>query len=205
MTDQELKDLVASLAIESAKTSEQLRKSSEEFDKRLKETDRQLKETSEQLKETDRQLKETDRKLQSIGIQLGNMSKNQGDVAEEYFVNSLKDSLKIANMNFDLLLKNVGLQTKKINDEFDILLVNGESVAIIEVKYKVHPKDLEKLPSKIEHLKLMPQYKGYKIYAGIAGFYVPNEVIEMAKEKGYFVLQRKGDVIQSYTDNLKAA
>jgi len=43
------------------------------------------------------------------------------------------------------------------------------------------------------------------IYAGVAGFYVPSEVIEMAKTKGFFVLQRKGDVVQSYTDNLKAA
>jgi hypothetical protein len=191
MTDQELKDLVASLAVAQAKT-----------DKQLRETDRYL---TKRFKETDKQLKETDRKLKSVGIQLGNMSKNQGDIAEEYFVNSLKDSLKIADLNFDMLLKNVGLQTKKINDEFDILLVNGESVAIIEVKYKVHPKDLEKLPSKIEHFKIQPQYKKYKIYAGIAGFYVPNDVIESAKKMGYFVLQRKGDIIQSYTDNLKAA
>jgi len=187
MTDQELKDLVASLAVAQA------------------ETDKQLKETAEQMKETDRQLKETDRKLKSIGIQLGNMSKNQGDVAEEYFVNSLKDTLQLANMNFDMLLKNVGLQTKNIRDEFDIILVNGESVAIIEVKYKVHPKDLEKLPTKIEHFKLLPQYKDYKIYAGIAGFYVPDEVINEAQNQGYFVLQRKGDIIKSYTDNLKAA
>jgi len=187
MTDQELKDLVASLA-----------EDTKEIKLAQKETEKQIRETSEQLKETDR-------KLKSIGIQLGNMSKNQGDVAEEYFANSLKESLKIAHLNFDMLLTNVGLQTRKINDEFDILLVNGDSVAIIEVKYKVHPKDLEKLPSKIEHLKLMPQYRGYKIYAGVAGFYVPNEVIEAAKERGFFVLQRKGDVIQSYTDNLKSA
>jgi hypothetical protein len=108
-------------------------------------------------------------------------------------------------MNFDLLLTKVGLRTKKINDEFDILLVNGESVAIVEVKYKVHPADLEKLPKKIENLKKMPQYTNYKIYAGIAGFFIPDKIIKEAKEKGYFILQRKGDVIQSYTDNLVAA
>jgi len=41
-----------------------------------------------------------------------------------------------------MLLINLGLKTKKINDEFDIVLVNSKSVAIIEVKYKVHPNDL---------------------------------------------------------------
>jgi len=220
MTDQELKDLVASLAVDTKEvklaqkeTAKQLLQLKEE----LLETERILKEQSleterilkEQLRETERILKEqsqeTDRKLRSVGIQLGNISKNQGDVAEEFFVNSLKDTLKIANIDFDMLLTNLGLRTKKINDEFDIILVNSKSVAIIEVKYKVHPNDLEKLPKKIEHFKLLPQYKNYKIYAGLAGFYIPNDVVEKAKEKGYFILQRKGNIIQTYATNLKAA
>ena len=194
MTDQELKDLVASLAVSQAET-----------EKRFKETDKKFKETDKKFKETDKQFKETDKQLKKLGIIIGNIGNNQGDVAEEYFVNSLKNSLKIANIDFDLLLTNVGLKVKNIRDEFDILLVNGESIALIEVKYKVHPNILEVLPKKIEHLKLMPQYKNYKIYAGIAGFYIPDEVIEEATKQGYFVLQRKGDVIQTYADNLKAA
>ena len=187
MTDQELKDLVASLAISQ------------------KETDEQMKETNEQMKETNKQMKETDRKLRRLEQLVGGIANNQGSVAEEYFVNSLKDTLKIGELNFDAILTNVRLKTKKTNDEFDILLVNGSSVAIIEVKYKVHPKDLEKLPKKIENLKKLPQYKQYKIYAGLAGFYIPDELIEEAKEKGYFILQRKGDLIETITTNLKAA
>ena len=201
MTDQELKDLVASLAVSRTETKDFFKETKELF----KETDKKFKETDKKFKETDKQLKEIGRKLDKVGLLVGNISNNQGDVAEEYFVNSLKDSLKIANIDFDLLLTNVGLKTKNIRDEFDILLVNGESVALIEVKYKVHPNILEVLPKKIEHLKLMPQYKSYKIYAGIAGFYIPDEVIEEATKKGYFVLQRKGDIIQTYADNLKAA
>ena len=130
------------------------------------------------------------------------MGNNQGEVAEEYFVNSLKDVLKIGELNFDYLLENVHLQTKKINDEFDILLVNGSSVAIIEVKYKVHPNVIDSLEKKIEHFKLMKEYKDYNIYAGVAGFKVPKEVISKAEEKGYFVLKRKGDVIEEYIKNL---
>jgi len=191
MTDQELKELVSSLAIAQAKTDEQLKK-----------TDEQLKKTDEELRNI---FKKTDERLDRVAKQLGSIAKNQGDVAEEYFVNSLKESLRIGNLDFDLLLENVGLKTKKINDEFDILLVNGESVALIEVKYKVHPNDLDRLPKKIEHLKLMPQYRNYNIYAGVAGFFVPSDVIEEAEKRGYFVLQRKGDVIVSYADKLRAA
>ena len=187
MTDQELKDLVASLAIASKKTDEQFRK------------------TDEQFKKTDEQFRKTDEKLNKIGVMVGAIGNNQGDVAEEYFVNSLEGKLTVGNISFDYLVPNYTIKGKNIRDEYDILLVNGDSVAIIEVKYKVHPKDLEQLPKKINNLKKLAQYKNYKIYAGVAGFKVPNEVFGKAKEQGYFVLQRKGNVMHSYTEGLKAA
>jgi len=191
MTDQELKDLVASLAVSQLELTEQIKENAKEM--------------KENAKKTDEQMKKTDEKLERMGIHLGNISNNQGDVAEEYFVNSLKNRLKIGDIEFDLLLSGVELKTKKIRDEFDILLVNGNTLALIEVKYKVHPNLIEKLPTKIEHLRLMPSYKNYKIYAGVAGFNVPEDVISLAKEKGYFVLQRKGDIIEEMSDNLIAA
>ena len=191
MTDQELRDLVANLAVSQAKTDEQL--------KELK--DSQAK-TDEQLKESVRSFNQRIMRLEEL---VGNIGNNQGDVAEEYFINSLKDNLTLADMDFDTLMNNVGVKHKGIRDEFDILLVNGDSVALIEVKYKVHPNILEKLPKKIEHLKLLPQYKNYKVYAGIAGFYIPDEVIEEATKRRYFVLQRNGNVLQTFTDNLRAA
>jgi len=48
MTDQELKDLVASLAIASKKTDEQFRKTDEQF----KKTDEQFRKTDEQFYQT---------------------------------------------------------------------------------------------------------------------------------------------------------
>ena len=161
--------------------------------------------TDEQLKRTELEVQKTNKSIDKLKELVGNIANNQGDVAEEYFINSLKDNLTLAGMSFDTLMNNVGIKHKGIRDEFDILLVNGDSVALIEVKYKVHPNILEKLPKKIEHLKLLPQYKNYKVYAGIAGFYIPDEVIEEATKRGYFVLQREGDIIQTYTNNLKAA
>jgi len=115
MTDQELKELVASLAIESKKTDERLRK-----------TDEQLRKTDEQIKKTDEELrnlfKKVDERLDRVAKQLGNISNNQGDVAEEYFVNSLKDTLKIGQLNFDYILANFKIEGKNIKDEYDILL-----------------------------------------------------------------------------------
>jgi len=177
MTDKELKELVASLAIDQ-------------------------KELRESQKKTDEQLSRTDAKLDKVAKMLGNIGNNQGEVAEEYFINSLKDKLEIGNLHFDYLLQNVHLKTKKVNDEFDILLINDKNIALIEVKYKVHPNVIDSLDKKIKHLRLMKEYKNYKIYAGVAGFKIPDEVIRKAKAKGYFVLKRNGNVIEEYTKNL---
>jgi len=194
MTDQELKDLVASLAVSQAKT-----------DKQLAKTDKQLAKTDKQLAKTDAQLAKTDDRLNRIAKMVGAMGNNQGDVAEEYFINSLKDSLTLFDKKFDVLIPNFKIEKKRFRDEYDILLVNGSELAMIEVKYKLHTNDVESLAKKISNLKELPQYKDYKIYAGIAGFKIPNDVIDLATSNGYFVLQRKGDIIETFYDDLRVA
>jgi chromosome segregation ATPase len=233
MTDKELKDLVASLAVESKKTEQlikelresqketgqlikELRESQKQTDEQLRQTDEQLKQTDEQLKQTsqnliksqdafDKRMQKLDEKLEKIGRMVGAIGNNQGDVAEEYFVNSLKKRLKIGVMEFDYLVPNYIIESKHTQDEYDILLVNGDVVAAIEVKYKFHINDLDKLPKKIENLKNIPQYKNYKIYIGIAGFHISNDVVKEALKRGYFVLKRSGDVIETFGEELLVA
>ena len=202
------------------KTDEQLRKSELELRNLFKKVDERLDKVAKQLgdvnadankkiKESEVELKDlfkkVDERLDKVAKQLGGVTNNQGDVAEEYFINSLKDKLKIGKIDFDYLIPNYIVEGKNIDDEFDILLVNGKSVAIVEVKYKVHPNDVAKLSKKIKNLKKLPQYKDYEVYAGVAGFKIPKDVINLALKNGYFVLQRKGDVIQTFDKGLKAA
>ena len=102
-------------------------------------------ELKESQAETDKQMKKTDEKLKSMGIHLGNISNNQGDIAEEFFYNSLENNPTLAGIDYDFIDKNVTRKKADIEDEYDILLVNGKDIAIIETKYKAHSKDIEKL------------------------------------------------------------
>ena len=73
MTDQELKDLVASLAIESAKTNlqiQELKESQLKTDEQLAKTDLQLAKTDKQLAKTDLQLAKTDLQLAKTDAKL---------------------------------------------------------------------------------------------------------------------------------------
>ncbi len=182
MTDQELKDLVASLAISQAKTDEQMKK------------------TDEQMKRTDEQVKRNEAKLTKMGVLLGNISNNQGDVAEEFFYNSLEDKKDLGGIHYDFIDKNWKSSTKNLRDEFDIVMVDGKDIAIIEVKYKAHEKDLERLITKKQtnFRELFPIYKDYNHHLALASFYMPPDLKEKALENNVIVLQRKGDVMETF-------
>ena len=120
----------------------------------------------------------SDRRLDKIAKLVGNISNNQGDVAEEFFVNSISPTLKIGDIQYDELYKNLHKKTKKAEDEFDIVLVNGKDIAIIEVKYKAHTNDIESLINKkySNFKKLYPEYKNYNHHLGLASFNINDDV-----------------------------
>ena len=180
-----------------------LKKSQAKTDEQMKKTDEQMKRTDEQMKKsqakTDEQMKKTDEKLKSIGIHLGNISNNQGDIAEEFFYNSFKAKPTLNNIEYDFIDKNVTRSKNKIEDEYDILLVNGKDIAIIETKYKAHSSDIEKLINrKYENFKkLYPEYKNYNHHLGLASFNINDDVKEIASKNNVILIQRKGDLIET--------
>ena len=194
MTDQELKDLVASLASLQAETS-----------RKFDETALIVAATSRRVDETTLVVKETSRKLDEVGARMGSMAQNLGDVAESFFYNALNVTPEIGGIAFDSVSPNLVLGTSKSNAEFDIVLVNGASVAIVEVKFKAHLNDLDQVEKQIERYRtLQPAHKDYKIYGGIAGQSVPANVIAAARERGLFVLQQVGTVMSSATEGMRA-
>ena len=178
MTDKELKDLVFSLAIESKKTDEQMKNISEEMKTLQQETQKEIKE---------------------LGLYIGNVARNQGDIAEEFFVNSISTTLKIGGIQYDELYKNLYKKTKKAEGKFDILLVNGKQLLMIETKYKAHKNDLDNLINKkYKNFKnLYPEYKDYTHNIGLASFYINDDIKEKALNENVIILQRKGDIIET--------
>lgn len=180
MTDDELKALVASLAIDTKNMHEAQNR------------------TDEQMKRTDEQLKRTDEKLERIGISLGNISNNQGDVAEEFFFQSLIKDNRLGKIRFDDVVKNMEKHRGQIQEEYDLVMTNGDVIAVVEVKYKAYKNDLDKLDRKMRHFKkLFPIYQAFKQYGAIAAFHINDDAKEEALRRGYFVLQRSGDLIHT--------
>jgi phage anti-repressor protein len=146
----------------------------------------------------------SDRRLDRVAKLVGNISNNQGDIAEEFFYNSMKAKPSLAGIDYDFIDKNVTRSKNNIEDEYDILLVNGKDIAIIETKYKAHTSDIEKLVTKkYENFKkLYPEYKDYNHHLGLASFYINDDVKENALENNMILLQRKGDLIETIVPSL---
>ena len=163
MTDKELRDLVASLAVAQAKTEAQMAK--------------------------------TDIKLNKLAELYGGVSENQGAVAEEFFYNSLNANPVIGGVKYDRVTPHLIVGAKGKQTEFDLVLVNGNSVALIEVKNRARLTALDQLEKQLERYRAaFPEHASYKLYGGIAGLSVPDETIEEAHKRGLFVLKQVGNV-----------
>jgi multidrug efflux pump subunit AcrA (membrane-fusion protein) len=202
MTDDELRDLVASLAASHAKTDAKLDRLAEaqsRTDAQLAMTDAQLAKTDAQLAKTDAQLAKTDAKLNRLAEMYGGVGNNQGKVAEEFYYNSLRHRPELNGIAFDFIEKNVTRSKGGLEEEYDLLLVNGADVFIVEVKYRLHPRDIDRLVGRkrTNFTKLFPEYREYRLHLALATFAADDEVKQLALEQGVTVLQRRGELIET--------
>ena len=161
-------------------------------------TDEQMKATDEQIASLAVAQQETTRKLDKLGDLYGNIGQNQGDVAEEFFFNSLIKDNHLGTIHFDDVVKNMEKHRGQIQEEYDLVMTNGDAIGIVEVKYKAHENDLDKLDRKMKHFKkLFPIYQNYKQYGAIASFHINDDAKREALRRGYFVLQRSGDWVHT--------
>ncbi len=202
MTDNELKELIAGLAISNAENAKMF----EETKKLFKETDKQFKETDKKMLENAAELRKTEELLKNLGIHIGGMANSHGQSTEEYFYNSLAENPRLGNIKFDEISRNLHYKIPNLEDEFDITMFNGSNIGLIECKYRAKEEDVIKLiDKKVSNFRtLFPIYANHTIYLGIASFSFDERLEKFAKENGVAILRQKGDVVEIEADNLKA-
>lgn len=134
------------------------------------------------------------------------MSNSNGAFAEEFFFNDLNKNKTIGGIKFDAINKNVSFSKKGINGEFDIVLINGDAIGLIETKYKATEDNLDDLITlKASSFRaLFPEFKEYKFYLGLAGMSFDSKKVEdKAHKAGVAILKQKGNVMLMDDANLK--
>ena len=93
----------------------------------------------------------------------------------------------------------------KQDAQYDIVLYNDESIAIIEIKYKASKNDINDLIRKAGIFRdWFPEYSDYKIYLGIAGMSFLKNTVKNAEAKGIAVIRQRGGKTIVNDKNLKA-
>jgi len=173
------------------------------------ETDRRFKETARQMKETDRIINEKFDRLDKLFAQtreqIGGISRSNGEFCEEYFINCFKEDPTFMGEKYDQILEYVRPYPKAvIDDEYDLILHNGNSVVLIEMKYKARLNDVGKMFSKLESYRAnYPMNKNYKIYLCLASFRFSKNIREKADEEGVVLIQQKGDKNEVISKNIR--
>jgi len=209
-----------------AETDRKMAENARQMVENRQETDRQREEDrrflTENLAETRRILQENDRalteKFEALGIKVNDIKSNvtgisdsNGEFAEEYFFTSLKKKMEFAGVHFDDIYEDIKQLRKmpngeRLKDQFDIVMINDDAVALVEIKYtarKGYPAIMvnQKVPN---FRTLFPDYVGYKIYLGLGALSISEEVAEEAKKLGIGLLRQVGETVEYETKWVRA-
>ncbi|WGK69956.1 hypothetical protein P0082_03615 [Candidatus Haliotispira prima] len=146
---------------------------------------------------TSRKLNLVDNIFESIGIKTGCF-------AEELVSGSFKRNPVLGGTRYDTVECNVPDSNGKT--EYDILLFNDSSVAIIEIKYKAHLKDIEDLLEKkaVAFRLSHPECAGHKLYLGLATMISYDELVQKAGEAGIYLPGHEGKYVELLSDKVRA-
>jgi len=166
---------------------------------------REIKESEERYyQKLDESRKDFDRRMKKFEETMGSWSNNHGFFAEEYFFNSFeKGKQNFFGEDFYEIKKN--LKGAETNDEFDIVLVNGKSIGLVEVKFKAHERDIPRIVKKARNFRInFPKYKNHKIFLGLATMAFYPELEQDCIDEGIAIVKQTGDTVIIYDEHLKA-
>jgi len=153
----------------------------------------------------DAEIKKIKERMEEQGILVGGISNNAGHHAEQFFQNVFKEKLEFGRIKYDEMIPNLTHKGKKYKIEFDIALVNGDSIALIEVKNRIHPDFvIEFAEERVEKFReYFHEFDNYDVYLGIAGFSFSDEVLDRASAYGIGIVRQVGEGVEIEANNLK--
>ena len=204
-------DLRAFLAESAIEFDRKLADSQAAAEKRNADFERKLVESQEAFDLRMQKLNDSSAKTENIvknlAQQLGGMGNSNGAAAVDFFYNSfLYGPKNIFGENFDDVFKEEKRKTKKGGeDEYDILMFNGQAVCIVEVKYKADTDDIPGVLKKVQTFRMnFPEHSDKKLYLALASMSFHSLTEKACKDNGIAIVKQVGDTIVINDKHLKA-
>ena len=199
-------DSVWAILQETAQLQKENEREAKESFKELRKT---IQEVAQLQKKNERERKENDReyrqRMKKLDKRIGSIGNNNGNIAEQYFINSFDEGeTNFFGEKFDDMAPRVKGLKKGFRDEYDILLINGKSIGIVEIKYKAHENDIPKVIKKAETFRVnFPEYQHHKVYLGLASLAFYPELEEACLKNGIAIVKQVGDTVIISDEHLK--
>ncbi|MCL2067462.1 MAG: DUF3782 domain-containing protein [Treponema sp.] len=165
----------------------------QETDRKFRETSEQIKETREQMRETDRRMKETDRQISRLGNRFG-------ELAEHLVAPNIKEKFRALGFSFEQMSQNIVITngSRQYLAEIDIMLENGDTVMVVEVKAKPQQKDIVEHVERLEVLRQRADARNdtRKFQGAVAGAIMSDSVRNYAHKTGFYVIEQTGDTVK---------
>ena len=169
------------------------------------ETEKMKKEREIRSEELDRRFTQLEKMIENTNRQIDGISRSNGEFCEEYFINSFKENPTFMGEKYDRVVDYLKPEPVVINDEYDLVLRNGSTVVLIEMKYKANIEDVGKMFSKLHSYRAnYPMFKDYKAYLALASFRFPAKVRKRADEEGVVLIEQRGDKIEVISEKVRA-
>ena len=207
-TDRLLKQSSEERKKSSAKFEQELKESHERFEQELKQSseafDRRIQKLEELTSGISTNQEETGRQIKKVNETLGSWANNHGCFAEDYFFNSFEQGKQnFFGEKFDDIRKN--LKGTETNDEFDIVMLNGHALGLVEVKFKAHKNDIPNILKKVNTFRVnFPKYSSHRVYLGLASMSFYPELEEECIRQGIAIIKQVGDTVVINDEHLKA-
>jgi len=145
--------------------------------------------------------------LDTTNMAINGIADSNGAMAEATIYDALENDMTFAGQEFDDIYRNMKKHIKKdgLRGEYDIMMTNGDTIALIETKFKVRKQDVINLYEKQAPVfsKLFPEYSKYKLLLGIGGVIFETDAIEEADAKGVGIIKVVGNKIDYNSSNIK--
>jgi hypothetical protein len=180
-------------------------------ERRLEIEERRLvaKEREISMKKLEATVERTSKSVYGMNQELKGISDSNGMMAEEYFYNTLDDSMSFGGYHFDSVDRNRKRKCRDkdgnpVQTEYDVLMTNADASCIVEVKYRARRDHIEDLLEKVGKFRLQfANCANHKIILGIAALSFDEGVENEAKKLGMGILKLNGDAVEVYDKNLK--
>jgi hypothetical protein len=190
MTDQELRDLVASLAVD----AKELRQIQREHETML----------MEERRKTEEERRKTEQMLRELGKQIGGLANKFGSFTEGLALPSVQHLLFERFGVEDFMprrRKRLGAETLEL-DALGIVNGSRNEAYIVEIKSHLRTEAVEQLKSILQKFRTaFPEYKTMKLYGLIAAADASNDALREAQEAGFYVITFEEDLMRFHDEH----